>query len=373
MIGARSAGRSAAHVLLTTDAVGGVWTYTLDLARGLAACGDRVTLAVLGPAPDVDQRITAQGVAAEVIETGLPLDWLAADAGEVRAAGAALAELAADAGADLVHLSSPALAAGARFRQPVVGAAHSCLRTWWAAVEGSAPPPADFAWRTKLLAEGYAACHALIAPSAAFADLTARAYGVAPTVVHNGRAPAPDLGLSKRRQVVTAGRLWDRGKNLAALDAAAAMIDAPVLAFGPTIGPEGDGVRPTYALAMGSALPVQLASALALARVFASAAFYEPFGLAVLEAAQAGCALVLSDIPTFRELWDGAVVFVPARDPAMLATALQRLLDDEAEAARLGEAARERAQHYGLDAFVDGVRAVHGEVLTARAPAGAAA
>ena len=41
-------------------------------------------------------------------------------------------------------------------------------------------------------------------------------------------------------------------------------------------------------------------------------ALYEPFGLAVLEAAQAGCALVLSDIPTFRELWDGAALFVAA-------------------------------------------------------------
>ena len=44
--------------------------------------------------------------------------------------------------------------------------------------------------------------------------------------------------------------------------------------------------------------------------VFVSPALYEPFGLAVLEAAQAGCALVLSDIPTFRELWDGVALFV---------------------------------------------------------------
>ncbi|HEX8375447.1 MAG TPA: hypothetical protein VF606_09745, partial [Geminicoccaceae bacterium] len=40
------------HVLMTTDAVGGVWTYSLDLAAALATRGVRTTLAVLGPAPD---------------------------------------------------------------------------------------------------------------------------------------------------------------------------------------------------------------------------------------------------------------------------------------------------------------------------------
>ncbi len=53
-----------------------------------------------------------------------------------------------------------------------------------------------------------------------------------------------------------------------------------------------------------------MATAYAAATVFASMARYEPFGLAVLEAAQAGMRLVLSDIPTFRELWDGAAIFV---------------------------------------------------------------
>ncbi|MBE7218473.1 MAG: glycosyltransferase family 4 protein [Caulobacteraceae bacterium] len=371
---ASPAGPDVAHVLLTTDAVGGVWTYALDLARGLAARGDRVTLAVLGPPPDADRRAAAMATGAELVDTGLPLDWLAADAGEVRAAGEALAALAERVGADLVHLNSPALAACARFRRPVVGVAHSCLRTWWAAVEGETLEPADFRWRADLLAQGYALCDALVAPTAAFAEATARAYGVRPAVVRNGRSPpVAGAGVAKRRQVLTAGRLWDRGKDLATLDAAAALIDAPVLALGPTRGPDGGEVRPAHVVAVGETNAHQLASALALARVFASPALYEPFGLAVLEAAQAGCALVLCDIPTFRELWEGAAVFVPARDPAALAAALQRLLDDEAEAARLGSVARERAHRYGLDAFVDGVRAVHRQALAVRAPEGAAA
>ena len=37
------------HVLMTADAVGGVWTYALDLCRGLGTRGVHVSLVVLGP------------------------------------------------------------------------------------------------------------------------------------------------------------------------------------------------------------------------------------------------------------------------------------------------------------------------------------
>src|SRR3546814_16818778 len=59
------------------------------------------------------------------------------------------------------------------------------------------------------------------------------------------------------------------------------------------------------------------------AGIFVSPSLYEPFGLAVLEAAMSGCALLLSDIPTFRELWDGAAVFTPAGDSDALADRLR--------------------------------------------------
>ena len=43
------------RVLMTADAVGGVWTYALDLAQGLNEADIAVRLAVLGPAPSPDQ------------------------------------------------------------------------------------------------------------------------------------------------------------------------------------------------------------------------------------------------------------------------------------------------------------------------------
>ncbi|MDT8266320.1 glycosyltransferase, partial [Roseomonas sp. DSM 102946] len=70
---------------MTADAVGGVWTYALDLAEGLAARGWRTTLAVLGPAPGMSQRLQARQVPGlDLHLTSLPLDWLAEDPGELK-------------------------------------------------------------------------------------------------------------------------------------------------------------------------------------------------------------------------------------------------------------------------------------------------
>ena len=48
--------RSRLKLLLTTDANGGVWTYSLELAQALADADDvMVYLAVLGPSPAAEQ------------------------------------------------------------------------------------------------------------------------------------------------------------------------------------------------------------------------------------------------------------------------------------------------------------------------------
>jgi hypothetical protein len=49
-------------VFMTTDAVGGVWSYSLELARGLAGHGVAIQLAVLGPEPDARQIAAADAV-----------------------------------------------------------------------------------------------------------------------------------------------------------------------------------------------------------------------------------------------------------------------------------------------------------------------
>jgi glycosyltransferase involved in cell wall biosynthesis len=348
------------HVLMTADAVGGVWTYALDLAEGFAEHGVRVTLAVLGPAPDAAQRAQAAAIPGlALVETDLDLDWTAPTPAALAAAADGLRTLVRGSDADLVHLNSPALAAGQAFDRPVVSVAHSCLATWWAGVRQSEMPE-DFRWRTQRHWQGLLASDAVIAPSAAFADDTARTYEIPrPFVVHNGRRSPARFAWPKQRAVCTAGRLWDDGKNIAVLDAAAARIDAPLLAAGPLRGPNGELRQLEQAQALGSMSAQGVRRTFAQARIFASSALYEPFGLTVLEAAQARCALVLSDIPTFRELWDGAALFAPPRDAQAFGEAIQSLLDDPDRADRLAQAAAERACRYGVEAMVRGVLDVY--------------
>ncbi|WP_431270358.1 glycosyltransferase [Dankookia sp. P2] len=132
----------------------------------------------------------------------------------------------------------------------------------------------------------------------------------------------------------TAGRLWDEGKAAMTLDAAAARLPFPLLAAGPIAGPNGARVELRHMQSIGRLSTSEIAAILATRPVFVSAARYEPFGLAVLEAAQAGCALVLSDTTGFRELWDGAAVFVAPDDAAGFAATVESLADDAAGAPR---------------------------------------
>ena len=353
------------HVLMTADAVGGVWQYALDLAAGLRTHGVRTTIAVLGPAPSVDQEAMAAAAGAELVATGLPLDWTAPDQAEVKEAGQAIACLAAKVRPDLVHLNAPALAADARFNVPVVAACHSCVATWWQAVKDG-PLPEDFLWRTDLVRRGYAAANTLLAPTLAFAEATAEAYGLAqsPTVVRNGRRGVQGQTISQDGTFVfTAGRLWDDGKNFAAIDRMAARLSISVLAAGPLQGPNGVRIEAHHAKALGRLSDEEIARHLGKQPIFVSTALYEPFGLAVLEAAQAGCALVLSDIPTFRELWDGAALFVDPQDENEAAAAVERLVQDPDARAVLGRTARARAADYTVEAMTDGVLNAYRSVL----------
>jgi glycosyltransferase involved in cell wall biosynthesis len=339
---------SALRVLLTTDTVGGVWQYATDLARALVPHGIEPVLAVLGPAPSPDQRRAANGL--RLVETGLPLDWLAESPDDVIDAGRALAALAGRERVDLVQLNAPALAVGGEFPVPVVAVAHSCLLTWWEAVVGGTPPD-DFRWRAGLHAGGLRKADLVVTPSAAFAQATRQAYALdrSPTVVHNGRAPMPLPEAGPGDFAFTAGRLWDRGKDVATLDRAAALLRVPLHAAGPLAGPDGETVGLHHARAVGVLREDELAARLAARPIFVSAALYEPFGLAVLEAAQAGCPLVLSDIPTFRELWDGAATFVSPRDASGFAAAITRFSEDAAARAHWGGRARERSARYTVE------------------------
>ena len=110
----------------------------------------------------------------------------------------------------------------------------------------------------------------------------------------------------------------------------------------------------------------------ARASIFVLPARYEPFGLSALEAALAGCALVLGDIPSLREIWRDAALFVAPDDAGALAEALQALIRDPARRSDLAARAHARGLLYSPRRMAEGYLAAYHDLLRRRqSPRGA--
>lgn len=345
-----------ARVLMTADAVGGVWQYALELGRGLCRGGTRVVLAVMGPEPTPDQ------VAAAATIEGLSLrhrpyrlEWMRGCERDLADAALWLADLEAEFAPDIVHINGYAHATGS-WRAPGVVVCHSCVTTWWRAVHGCAAP-ADWQAYQERVGQGLRAADLLVAPTRAFLEDLLRTYGVgaASTVIHNGRGAPFGLQAPKEPIVISCGRAWDTAKGIDSLAGIAQHLSWPVYLAGETRSPDGGSLLPTSGIgSLGRLEEDALAQWLARASVFALPARYEPFGLSVLEAALSGCALVLGDIATLKELWDGAALFVDPNDQATLEETLSRLIEDEAFRRAMAVRALRRAQRYRPETMVVG-------------------
>jgi glycosyltransferase involved in cell wall biosynthesis len=332
---------------MTADTVGGVWTYAVQLASRLASADVEIVLATMGRAPSADQRAECARLPnVTVRESAFRLEWMPDPWEDVRRAGDWLLEIAEEWRPDVVHLNGYAHAS-LPWRAPVLVVAHSCVCSWWEAVRRT-PLPAEWAPYRAAVSRGLAAADLVIAPSHAMRRTLERHYGgVGAHVVPNARdAGDLDDDTPKESLVFAAGRLWDEAKNVLALDAAAARLAWPVFVAGDTTAPDGSTVRPTHLRALGPRPAREVLAWMSRAAVYAFPARYEPFGLSVLEAALARCALVLGDIESLRENWTGAALFVPPDDPGALAAAIDRLASHEAERRGLAERARERARWF---------------------------
>jgi glycogen(starch) synthase len=350
-------------VLMTADTVGGVWSYALSLCAILPQI--RFVLATMGPRADAVQRAAAACLGnVRLEESDWRLEWMADADADLAAARHWLADLALRHAADLVHVNGYAHARLDIFR-PVLVVAHSDVLSWWRAVHGEAAP-AEWEPYRRAVSEGLAAADRIVAPTAAVRRDLERHYGrlSAPAqVIANG----VDLGafrpLPKRPLVMAAGRVWDKAKNLAVLDEVAADLAWPVVIAGDCGHAESAAPHLARARLLGRLSAAGMARGLGTAAIFAAPARYEPFGLAVLEAAAAGCALVLGDIASLRETWQDAAVFVPPDDAAAWRAALQRLIADAGERARLAAAARRRARRFAIARTAAAYAALYRELL----------
>jgi glycogen synthase len=335
------------RILMTTDAVGGVWQYAVQLASLLAARGDRVRLASMGPAPSEAQLAEVSRVPGIDLRVGAyALEWMPGAWPDVDAASAWLLELERDFAPDIVHLNGFCHAV-LPWRAPVLVVAHSCVYSWWEAVHGTTPP-AEWEEYRRRVANGLAAAAAVVAPSRAMRDAVVRHYRARADVmvIPNGRDALEGVPTGREPRIFAAGRIWDPAKNIAALEDVAPDVTWPIVVAGDT---EAAGVAPTrlrHVTSLGRVAPADVFAWMRRSAIYAFPARYEPFGLSVLEAALCGCALVLGDIPSLRENWDGVARFVHPESRDELRHALRELITHPDEREALASAARRRAAEF---------------------------
>ena len=346
-------------ILMTADSVGGVWTHAIDLSRGLAARGARVVLAVMGAPLTIDQRRAADQVPGLMLaDRSYKLEWMEAPWADVDEAGQWLLALARATAPDVVHVNGFAHAA-LPFAAPVLIGAHSCVLSWFRAVRRAAPS-SEWLRYEQAVRRGLAGARVIVAPSRAMALSLIHHYAPAAPVlaIHNGRDASGYVPTVKEPFVLTAGRVWDVAKNVAQLAAVAPRLPWPIFVAGE--GSHGvSGLTPLGRLSTSA-----LAQWYGRASVYALPARYEPFGLSVLEAAFSGCALVLGDIPSLRELWDGAATFVDPDDADALGDALDTLIADASQRELMALLANDRARRYTVAAMADAYCALYRQLAS---------
>lgn len=334
------------RVLMTGDCVGGVFPYCLGLADRLQQQGVRVGLALMGPPPSADQqRLLDACPGLSVYQSSFALEWMNEPWRDVDEAGRWLLGITAAFRPHVVHLNGYSHAA-LDFGPPVLVVAHSCVLSWWRAVFGKQAPDSYAEYRKRVVG-GLAKAQLVVAPTMAMLRALSHEYAfTTPAVtIPNGLDAHAPVALDKQLLFFAAGRVWDRAKNLDLLAQAAADLPWRVCIAGEGELPEAASEN----VELLGMLPRAAAQRwMQLAAVFVHPARYEPFGLAVLEAALSGCALLLSDIASLRELWGTDAVYFPAGDRNGLVQAARRLAEDPVLRRRMAQGARQRACRYSL-------------------------
>ncbi len=349
------------RLLLTTDTIGGVWTYAIELAKALRPHGVHILLAALGAScrqasADEVQRLDH----VEVIENANKLEWMPEPWDDLRRTDDWLLELEEDFRPDIVHLNQ--FVHGALpWKAPVMVVGHSCVLSWWEAVKGTPAPSSWNRYRDEVGA-GLRAADLVAAPTGAMLNALLRHYGplAQARIIPNGRDASLFIPAPKEPLILSAGRLWDEAKNVAALERVAPKLPWPVYVA-------GEHNTPTAAAAnvhrLGQLSSKELHPWFARTSIYVLPARYEPFGLSALEAGLSGCALVLGDIASLREVWGDAALFVPPDDHVALLSAIQNLITNPRLRRIMSDRARAVALRYWTERMAEGYLAAYRTLL----------
>lgn len=344
------------HILVTTDTITGVWTYTRELVTSLVTSGARVTLVSFGEIP-LPEQITwmdhLHGL--DYRPTAFCLEWMQEGQKDFLDSCRYLELLIKEVRPDILH-SNQYCYGVLDANIPRVVVAHGDLISWWLAVHGHQPPRSSWLdWYRAIVSQGMAAADVVVSPSGWMRE-TLQTCFVRPRcehVIHNGRNPIFfNPYVSKDDSVLAVGRFLDAGKQISLLTQH--RHEMPVC----IVGSDAPGhtlrtpIRADVKLAIdrvcvsfkGPQTEAQLRNLYSRAAIYAATSRYEPFGMSPLEAALSRCAIVANDIPTFREIWDDAAIYFERNNAESLAETIKLLSDDRELCRAYGNLAYQRAR-----------------------------
>jgi glycogen synthase len=352
------------RVLITTDTVGGVWTFTRELISGLLQRNCSVALVSLGALPNQEQREWLEAAKRKwtssfrFAATSVPLEWMQSNRGAYSQAELLLLRIAEEFDPDLL-LSNQFCFGALPIEAPRIVVAHSDVLSWADACRGGVLEHSTWLDRyLRLVRDGLRGADAVVTPTHWMMDALASHFALPPErhVMPNGRTVAAPSTGARKLQAVTAGRVWDEAKNISLL----CEIESPPMPLLVAGNQKGETCSAPQAHGgvryLGEMSEQDLHGLFRESAIYICTSRYEPFGLAPLEAALCGCAVLANDIPSLREVWqEGALYF---SDGISLTRLLRHLQSDPKCLAVAQSNSHERALAYSADAMTDGYLAL---------------
>ncbi len=338
------------RVLLTTDTIGGVWTYTKELTEGLLDRGHAVALVSFGRSPSPRHLDWCTAISAHhgdrflYTASDAPLEWMQTNDLAYTGGEQLLLDLAQSFRADLLHTNQFCFGR-LPLRIPKLLVAHSDVLSWAAACRPQGLDPTPWLNQYKTLVQaGLNAADCVAAPTHWMLQALIDRFSVPSQtcVIANGRdLPAPTSAPGRRLQAICVGRLWDPAKGLAILSGVHSPL--PILAVGEL--QHGSELTPSLGTQRSSAASTRPASSITSAPPPSTSPFpsTSPSALPLLKPPSAAAAIVARDIPSLREIWGNAALYF--QDAHSLSSLLAQLAADPALLADLQLRSTECARH----------------------------
>lgn len=355
-------------ILITTDNVGTIWNYTMELIAGLEKEGYEITLAVINKSINEERKKQISCFKNIRIYYGnYKSEWMEDPWEDVDEAGEWLLNIRDEFHPDIVHLNNYSFGA-LNWGIPVITFAHSDVISWWKAVL-KYPYPNRLNEYFKRVKFGLENASVILAPSESAMHSLNQTFGNFPNqrIIYYGRSLPRISTTAKNKTVFSIGSVLDSAKNISLVINSAPMFQWKVKIAGPSAGnDEVEFSAHRYVEFLGDLSSEKIFKYLAKSPLFVLPAKYEPFGLSVLEAALSGCALILGDIDSLKEIWGDAAVYVDTEDSDILIKCVNELIDDPALLQLYRNRALKQASRFSAERMIDEHIQIYNSVIKRR-------